>query len=356
VIHELTRADYSDLARFNSTFPGDGRDRAVWSRRFIHWWDTNPTFAEPTPRGWIIRAPGGDAPIVGFLGNIPLAFQLNGTEVVSFAATTWRVLPEFRAWSMQLYAAHIAAGQKSVLFNTTPSGTVERVLAHFHYNSLPTYAQSAIYLIPLRPHRVATAWLSGRRTKSLSWVAAAALSVSTAASRALLRSGTARAAEAVDHAGEEFDDLWIRTKDRFTNTAVRDRARLQWWCFGNPDLPKRLFAHRVGGRLAGYAVFRDSDWRGCKVLELLDLWGANIGDSYTPLLRAAVAAARTEGIELIALPDFHPDMSGPRRRNAIALRTSSARRSFYHVPLSREGGPFGADDSLLSGMDGDFAL
>ena len=114
--------------------------------RLGHWWERNPSFSEDFPRGWVLRAEAGA--IAGFLGNIPRLFRSHGHDRRVFCATTWRVLPPYRNSSLRLYAAHVAAGKRTLLFNTTANASAARVLEYLKYQSLPKSGSGRAFLLP----------------------------------------------------------------------------------------------------------------------------------------------------------------------------------------------------------------
>ena len=118
-------SDYEELADFLATFPGLEGRRDAWLARFRWWWEENPVFSEELLRGWLLREAGR---IVGFMGAIPLRFQIQGAESIAFAGTTWRVLKEYRGQSLALKRAQMATRKNALQFSTTPKPDVAALL------------------------------------------------------------------------------------------------------------------------------------------------------------------------------------------------------------------------------------
>src|SRR5688572_22090782 len=118
-------SDYEELAKFLATFPGLQGSRDAWLARFRWWWEENPVFTEELLRGWLLRDAGR---IVGFMGAIPLCFQLRGKEAIAFAGTTWRVLKEYRGHSLALKRAQMTARKDDLQFSATAKPSVAAIL------------------------------------------------------------------------------------------------------------------------------------------------------------------------------------------------------------------------------------
>ena len=77
MIKVVEKKDYSKLAL--ATAKRASKPADFWKKRFYYWWDSNPAFDKHTPRGWILLAKDE---IVGFYGNIPTKFMLQGKDAL----------------------------------------------------------------------------------------------------------------------------------------------------------------------------------------------------------------------------------------------------------------------------------
>lgn len=121
--------DLPQLAVFCSQFPGDGRSVEFWTRRFKHWWQDNPAMTDDWLRGYLLLAEGR---IQGVCLSIPLSSVLDGKLATVSLASTWRVMPDFRAYSMAIMF-QISSSQSSILsFSGTPTPRALKLIKGSH--------------------------------------------------------------------------------------------------------------------------------------------------------------------------------------------------------------------------------
>jgi hypothetical protein len=70
----------------------------------------------------------------------------------------------------------------------------------------------------------------------------------------------------VDRFGQEADRLWHRIAPRFTISAIRNAAPLNWRYFERPNSPYRVFS-----------ASRDGEWKGYVIVRILEKWGLRLG-------------------------------------------------------------------------------
>jgi hypothetical protein len=298
--------DYAELASFMADFPG-ARVRSVdgWHSRLRTWWDANPAFEPTFPRGWVLRDAGK---IVGFFGSLPLKLQLAGRETTAFAATSWRVLPEYRGKSIGLKLRQLSAHKDALHFSTTPKEELVALLKVLGYQPIDrgpgTDAQSVLILDfeKMLRARYRDAFLGPWMAK----IAAPGLgAVQALRTRRLEESGDVRDLSTADGS---FDDLWERTRRRHANTNVRSAAVVRWYCFSLEPADKKLFAYYERGTLLGYMVvlLREEPTR--RLLECLDVWMDPAGDEARilgALVAKAAAFARHGSYERVMFPHFN---------------------------------------------------
>jgi hypothetical protein len=351
----VSRDDYDELSRFLGAFPDDSTGEVLWRRRFNLWWEANPSFGPETPRGWVLKNANGK--IVGFLGNIPRRFRASGKDVRGYCATTWRVLPEFRNSSVQLYAEHLKAGAGTFLFNTTPNQSVVKVLDYLKYQSMAASRSGQTYLLPINPSTVSGTYFQHAGMSSiLSALGSAALRNVTHVPNALLtlkRDGKVRL---IEGAMDYFDGLWNRTQDSVAYTSVRTSDQIAWMCFGEAARRKTVFGFLDDRGLEAFATFRDSEWRGLRVLEAFDMWPASAQESVvSALLAGARDHARQSGYDLLMLHDYSEGIASLLRKVGLMFRTPNPARQFYK-PTASDSPAMTAANSYLTGIDGDAGL
>jgi hypothetical protein len=300
---------------------------------------------------------GSDGQIVGFLGNIPRLFRVVGTDARVYCATTWRVLPEFRNRSVALYAEHLKAGARTFLFNTTPNESVVKLLDYLKYQSIPTSRSGRAYLLPINASKVAKAYLGRAGSASIvSGLAAFMLKGAALTPNAVLslrRDGRVRI---IDDATMPFNALWNRTRDTVPYTSVRNAEQIDWMCFASPARRKTVLGFVDDQGLKGYAIFRDSEWRGLRVLEAFDLWPANADDGVvSALLTGARDHAGNLGYDLVTFHDYSNRLTKLLRRAGMLLTSTNRRRQYFRAPAPHSKSMTPAD-TYLTGIDGDGGL
>ncbi|MBI5241006.1 MAG: hypothetical protein HY926_11080 [Elusimicrobia bacterium] len=333
--------DQDALASFLASFPGlEGRPE-FWRNRFRLWWQGNPAFFG-TPAGWVLRQDGA---IQGFLGNMPSFFQLGGRQATVHAVTSWMVLPAAREQSLSLIMELMRASEKTLLFDTTPTAEVAEILKSLGFVDVP-WAGARESLLVLDWKRC----LPAAGLPSLA--AAAADYLQDLRLKPLARPGLPESSPCAEIAAE-FDELWQRTSGLFANTNLRTAEALRWHCLGDPDVDKRVFACRSGGRLAGYMVLKARTRRGLKTMEAADFWE----DPAVPgVLESSLAAVRdwgkTQGLDLLAFPHFSAGL-GERLGRAGLFEHASGRRALVcgKPELLERLKP---EDSYFVGLQGDY--
>jgi len=319
--------DRQELSGFLCAFPEEPREQDFWSDRLRSWWEGNPAFSEEVPRGWLLRDEGR---IVGFLGNIPSRFQVGAQERIVWNATTWRVLPDYRAQSMALVFRQMAECRNALLFDTTPTENVVQILRAMRFEAL----------------RCGTGWASAlvvnwRRVAEAKWPSIPGIGATAgAAGRWLgrlqagrLRRKTGRGGAVVREASRvdgSFDDLWRKTRHHHPHTNVRTSEAIRWYCFVNRSCEKILLASYEAGRLLGYGICRASEEGRLRRIEFLDLW-VDPGEAGVvgSLIEAAAEHARGRSMDLVVLP--HYTEWAARELSGAGLARLSWRFDRYYV-------------------------
>jgi hypothetical protein len=354
----VSEADYASLAAYLAEFPDDDTgDAESWLRRMRCWWDRNPAFDEAFARGWLLRE---DDAIVGFLGAIPWRFRLGGQDTTVFAGTTWRVLPEYRGSSIALKRRQMDEHGDVLHLSTTPRAEVERLLKVLGY--LPLRQASGIEFhsdIILNFEKLLRVKLNGRRSaRMLAKRAAAPLETIQLLRTRRLRRCAHENVRRLARADGAFDELWERTKDRFSSTHVRTADVVNWYCFASGESDKTLLGYFEGGRLAGWMVFLATERRGMRFFECVDLW-TEPGPRREMIVGALVEKARRyaepRGFDRLYLPHFDLRTEAAYRRLGLLRAGGPPRPGLVLGPseLMRQLAP---SDSYLVLAEGDYGL
>lgn len=352
-VRVVTTEDYASLAGFLAGFVDETRSEQFWLKRFRFWWNENPVYHAGVPRGWVLWE---ENEIKGYLGNIPTEFQLNGQPVTALCPTTWRVLPTHRNHSLHLLYQAIRCAKGSISFNTTPSDDAARVLKGVKFNLFPYCANPIKSLIVVNPRRVLRSrgksrFLSARAA----WFGAPVLKVFQNYRTRLGRESKGTSVRLLTHADSSFDDLWLRTRNRYVHTNVRTAAAINWQCFGSEDFRKFLFGCFGVDRLLGYLITVIGVRNGLNVASCADLWlDPDSPEALRGLLGFAQRWADKEGVDVIEIPHF--DEALGRQLAALGLfqrRFSGEQPAYYKAP---DLGTLDPAASYLVGLQGDRGL
>jgi hypothetical protein len=147
-IREIEEKDIIPLAEMLPQFepPFSGTPKETWLRRFKNWWTLNPAYTPQIPRGWILE---NDTKIVGFIGNIPVKFQIRGEERIAVAAVDWIVDPSYRIYSFDLFIEYLNQKKVSLFLFNTEEKHIIKILKRFKFEEyiLPLNQTEYMYII-----------------------------------------------------------------------------------------------------------------------------------------------------------------------------------------------------------------
>lgn len=352
IIEKVTPATYTPLASYLAGFEHEPRGTAFWTDRFDLWWDGNPAFDNTCPRGWVLSDTNR---IVGFLGCIPSFFRLHGSETIAYSGTTWRVDKEHRSASLGLLHQLISATRHSVLFNTTSSPNVTRILdvMGFRQISQDKNARRVYFCNVSGALRVAL----GDRKLLRHLIPLATPAVAT------IQSWRTRNAKQSDlhvsqltHADEAFDELWERTRAQYANTMVRRREVINWYCFSNSHFRKMLLACYHGDRLIGYAICAGRQDHALSMLECHDLWiDSNRSAAVSALVTAMRTHAEQQGCDVLWVAHFD-EVVAERLAGTGLFKTSNVTAPKYLRMNPSSADRFAAESRYFTYLQGDYGL
>jgi hypothetical protein len=306
-IRETSVEDYSQIAELQVR-------NGLRARSYDDWlaiWTANPVYKQKGgvwPIGWVLETERGG--IVGSIGNIPLAYQLNGRELLAAAPCSWVVDPSYRSYSMPLMSYLMRQKGIDLFLCTTVSSASE-----------PTYRSAFQFSrVPVGAWDKAAFWITNYRglsqsalmTKSFPLSKAMSYPVSAALfcwdkfrERDLRIQDAACEIELCSRFDSRFDDFWeeLKRQNQDALLAVRTRETLAWH-FRYSSLQQSLWIVGVfkGPRLVAYAIFDrpDNPVLGLKRVRLVDSqalsgYEREVGSA----LNWALQKCRAEGIHVL---------------------------------------------------------
>ena len=271
-LKEVSKEDYGDLIYFLKNFENEKRDESFWLGRIEHWWDKNPAYNDSLKRGWCLTNEQNE--IVGFIGSIPSYFQLNYHSQIVYNATTWRVKSKHRKQSLLLFSELIKQSKETILFDTTPSIEVIKILEAFRFSIFPN-KQTKTYLYVCDFQNLFKEIFGESRgslflLKPFFWI------LSHIQSFFFKTPEISKNIIQISSAGREFDGLWEKTKGIYKNTNLRSSDAINWQCFSQHSSKKIIFGKYENGDLYSYAIYNEVKTKYTKMLVLNDIWGDNL--------------------------------------------------------------------------------
>jgi hypothetical protein len=345
LIRQITDTDYTGLAEFLSTFPGDEKSLEQWQHRFRYWWDDNPACDESWTRGFVIV---DTDLIVGFVGSFPTLFKCGEQIVKAFNGTTWRVLPDYRNHSIELWIKNREISNHVLSFNTTPTDTVIKLISKLNYRLLPWGSeQESLYILnpSVYTHKVLNDWFPD--VSSL-------LRAGVNLKQSMVKKETKRkyTYKTLPSTDNSFDVLWERTKDAYAYTNVRTADSVRWYSKNSI-----LIGIYHEDSLQGYAIATETVSNNVKELYMADLWlvpGIELQKAISGLVDIVIDIAKLSDCSMVRFSHFTEQLAVAYKKKGL-LRKKIDRRNYYRLPSSQLI-DFTSNNSYFTLLQGDYGI
>jgi len=328
-LREARFEDYAQVAALASKFHLQTESYAGWT----HLWINNPAYREikdKFPTGWVLE--NSDGAISGYLGNIPLNYELDGKRLLAATTRSWVVDTDYRTYSPLLLGTYFQQPNVDLFLNTTVNSQAAPAYSIFAGVHVPVGAWDRTLFWITHHQGFAESFLrkkGGTMAKPLSYPVSTGLFLRDQLRRRRFQ-GNGNAVEVLLCAGfdDRFDAFWAALRKKKSNLllAVRSREVLEWH-FKFPLLQNAAWIYLVEGNagLAAYAVFlrQDNPEAGLTRVRLADfqcLEQESALDVLMPMLQTAIDRCRQECIHMLELIGFAPalerklERASPHRR------------------------------------------
>jgi hypothetical protein len=141
-MREASLDDYSQIAGLQSEYGLEVKSYEAWR----HLWLNNPVYKEHQdkwPIGWVLE--GDNKKIVGYLGNIPLAYEFEGRKLLASVAHAWVVDSRYRGYALLLLERYFSQTVVDLFLNATVGPAASESFAVFQSLPVPvgTWDESA---------------------------------------------------------------------------------------------------------------------------------------------------------------------------------------------------------------------
>lgn len=328
-LREVRFEDYPQVAALASKFHLQTESYPRW----IHLWTNNPAYREikdKFPMGWVLE--NGEGAISGYLGNVPLSYELEGKTLLAATTRAWVVDTPYRTYSPLLLGTYFQQPNVDLFLSTTINSQSEHVYSIFQGIRVPVGAwDRTLFWITHYPGFIES-FLRKRGTamaKPLSYPLSVGAFLRDRVKRDRLQeNGTEVTVLPCASFDGRFEAFWAALRKQKYNLllAVRSREVLEWH-FKFALQQNEAWIYSVEGRsgLAAYAVFLRHDYPeiGLTRMRLADfqcLEQDRATDLLTAMLQAARDRCRRESIHMFELVGLVPalerklERASPHRR------------------------------------------
>jgi len=328
-LRETRFGDYAQIAALARKFGLGFEEEAVWQ----HLWTNNPAYREIQgnfPIGWVLEDAEGR--IRGYLGNIPLNYELEGKRLLAAATRSWVVESAYRGYALLLLRPFYQQTNVDLFLGTSVNSQSGVASSLFKNVPVPVGAwdRSLFWITHARGFTDSFFTKKGWNfAKPYSYPVALGLSLRDRVRGSGFRKSVCDpAVVSTENFDECFDDFWseLRKKKARLLLGMRDRTTLDWhFSFALRRKETWIYTLRAAGRMLGYAVFlrQERPQVGLNRVCLVDfqcLENEKSSNFFMAALWSAFGRCRQESIhmlELIGLPpafEANAELAAPHHR------------------------------------------
>lgn len=314
-LREAVFEDYSGVVALESKFHLVSKTYEDWT----HLWMENPAYRETksrVPIGWVLEC--ADGTISGYLGNIPLHYEFEGTRLLATTTRSWVVDTDYRTHSLLLLATYFKQPNVDLFLNTTVNAQAASAYGTFEGLPVPVGAwdRSQFWITHYRGFTESVLRKRGTSSaRSLSYpISAGVFLGDQLARRGFVKNGSRTRVIACAGFDDRFDAFWeaLKKKKFSMLLGVRSREAMEWH-FKFALLQNAAWIYIVEGSsgLSAYSVFvrQDSPEAGLTRIRLADFQCLDEGAAPSvmiAMLQAAIDRSWREPVHMLELIGLSP--------------------------------------------------
>ncbi len=287
---------------------------------WTHLWVNNPVYQRihDWPIGWVLENENHE--IVGYIGNVPLSYELGARQIVTTTSHALVVDMQYRAHSVPLLSHFFNQKRVDLFLDTTVNANAGKAHELFRARRVPAGAwdQSSFWITGYEGFLAAAFAVKGRgylrplayplsmalRLKEAPWEKTKPCQPKLSGIEIVIR-------KTFD---DQFDSFWDRLRCDSHGVLLATRSRqMLGWHFHHALAQDRAWivtVNKGGGSIAAYAVFyrEDKPAMGLRRLRLVDfqaLHGHN--ELLQVLLCWALKQCSSQGIHMLEAIGFRPE-------------------------------------------------
>jgi hypothetical protein len=327
-IREAVFADYPGIAALEARYALRPKSYEEW----IHLWTENPASRPEWNIGWVVENASHD--IVGYVGNVPSAFEFQGRTLVAASGRGLVVDEQYRSYSFPLFSRFFNQSNVDLIVNTTVNVNAVKLHELFHCQRVPVgiWDRSVFWITDYLSFAAKLAATKNLPLPNLlGYPLSAALAVKEKLRRKPLKpAGNGFEAAVATTFDQRFDNFWqeLRKRNADSLLASRSRATLNWhFKFSLESQRAWVATVSQNGGLLAYAVFlrQDNHEVGLKRVRLVDFRTLNGNpELLVPMLTLALRRCHEQKIAMLEVIGASPETQqvlasfAPHRRDLPA--------------------------------------
>lgn len=251
--------DHPAVAALARKFGLGFEDDCAWQ----HLWNDNPAYRgveDAFPIGWVMEDPHGR--VCGYLGNVPLIYELEGKRLLAAATRSWVVDSAYRGYSLLLLSPFYQQRNVDLFLGTSVNSQSVVASSLFKNVRVPVGAWDRTLFWITHARGFTDSFFAKKGwnfAKPFSYPVSLGLSLRDRVRGSGFRSGGRDPGLIqLDVFDGRFDDFWaeLRKKKNGVLLAVRNREALDWhFKFALRRQEVWIYSMNGAGGMAGYAVF-----------------------------------------------------------------------------------------------------
>ena len=295
-------------------------------------WINNPAYIQVRtvlPIGWVLE--NEDNRIVGYLGNIPLFYELNAQRILASVAHAWVVDEQYRPYSLMLLDEYFSQEVVDLFLNATVGPEASNSFAVFQSQPVPQGEWDRTAFWVTNYQGFLTSWLT-MRTIPFAKPLGFALAIAPVVKQAFAQRMPSASSKRVDlhrcrDIDSRFDTFWNALRKNRPNVllGVRSREVLEWhfkYALRNDEA--WIVTAEEGSSISAYGIFLRYDNPNFALtrMRFVDYQALDGNTSFLlPMLSWALEKCRNESIHMLETIGLRTDKSDMITRNAPYKRT-----------------------------------
>jgi len=333
-LREVTFDDYGPVTALQSKYGLRAKGYEEWKDL----WLKNPAFREyrdSLPMGWVLESEKHD--IFGYLGNIPLIYELEGRRLLGSVAHAWVVEEDYRSYSLLLLQQYFAQKKVDLFLNATVGPLATEAFAVFESLPVPVGAWDEASFCITSYSGFLASWLQTKQvpfSTPLSYLLGGGLFLKENVLQPRPKSSRIEVQLCTEF-DSRFDTFWENLRHRNSGKLIglRNREALQWH-YGFALQQKELWIVTVesAADITAYALFLRYDnpqLRLCR-MRLVDFQTLDANpDILAGVFSWAAQKCRKDGIHMLEYLGFCSEKRDVLDRLAVHKRKMSSWLYYY---------------------------